>query len=358
VKRNGKIELMRFLFSMAVMIFHSYYFAADGAWSLFKRGALGVEFFFIVSGYLMARSAAKRAKEPCADLGKETTAFIGHKISSLMPNFIVAWVLGLFVMFFRAGDYTFGAFLNRAIEGVWELLFLVMAGFGKVRVNVDWYISAMLLAMLFLYPLMRKNFSVFSRIVAPIVAAFVLGFFYFTSLTPTNVMQYYTVIYKGMLRAVAELCLGVALYPCIEKLKGVSLTKHGRRLVTAAELSCWLIVFGYMAFHQTKTYDFFIMIFITGGIVLAFSHQGAFAGWFDKPVFAWLGEFSLSLYLGHSYWSHFIEKYFSHIDYWTLLIPYICVSLLSGLLVYYVSKGIKKVSPKVLAYLKQKLVAQ
>lgn len=355
-RKNGKIELLRFCFSMAVMIFHSYYFAADDVDTLFMRGALGVEFFFIVSGYLMACSVAKKAAAPSPDLGKESLRFIGHKISSLMPNFIVAWVLGLAVMFYRAGNYTLVAFLKRATEGLWELLFLVMAGFGKVRVNVDWYISAMLLAMLLLYPLCRKYFSMFCRVIAPLLAAFILGAFYYTSLTSTNVMYHYGWIYKGTLRAVAEICLGAALYPLIRWFMGLELTRLAKWLVTLVEGCIWLVVFLHMATYQNKTYDFLVLLLITVGVVLAFSHQGALAGAFDKGICNKLGEYSLSLYLGHSFWAHLLTTKCAGMEYTTVLCIYIPLALVSGLFVHLISKWLKKKGPAVGAFLKRKLL--
>lgn len=61
-KRNGEIEILRFLFCMYIFLRHGAPFlkmtGSDA--DLFARGALGVDFFFIVSGYFMAASAAKK----------------------------------------------------------------------------------------------------------------------------------------------------------------------------------------------------------------------------------------------------------------------------------------------------------
>ena len=64
--RNGKIEFFRFFFSIAVLLFHLEKYilgeskcGGDIGLSLFVHGAMGVEFFFLVSGFLMAKSAQK-----------------------------------------------------------------------------------------------------------------------------------------------------------------------------------------------------------------------------------------------------------------------------------------------------------
>ena len=52
-KRNGSIDFWKFIFSLVIMSFHSIYFAGDEKF-LFYNGANMVEFFFLVSGFLMA----------------------------------------------------------------------------------------------------------------------------------------------------------------------------------------------------------------------------------------------------------------------------------------------------------------
>ena len=66
VKRNGKIELMRFVMCIFVIIYH----AEDSInfnhlprffdlITLSKHGCIGVEFFFVLSGFFMAKAAEK-----------------------------------------------------------------------------------------------------------------------------------------------------------------------------------------------------------------------------------------------------------------------------------------------------------
>ena len=67
--RNGKVELYRFIFSVIILLFHAY--LADPlqpnvnqvgtTLAMFPQGALGVEFFFLLSGFLMARRAYNAA---------------------------------------------------------------------------------------------------------------------------------------------------------------------------------------------------------------------------------------------------------------------------------------------------------
>ena len=54
--KNGEIELLRLIFCISVVFTHLNSFFNIG---VFSRGTFGVEFFFLVSGYFMAKSAEK-----------------------------------------------------------------------------------------------------------------------------------------------------------------------------------------------------------------------------------------------------------------------------------------------------------
>lgn len=93
--RSGKIEFNRFLFCILVLIFHLnlYYlgienFSVDNLeFTKAAHGAMGVEFFFLVSGFLMAKKAYKNksniGKVDGAALSNETISFIWGKYKRL-----------------------------------------------------------------------------------------------------------------------------------------------------------------------------------------------------------------------------------------------------------------------------------
>lgn len=60
-QRNGTIDFLKFIFAVIIVIFHgSQKLTDDSSLQIFKSGRLGVEFFFLVSGYMMAASAEKQ----------------------------------------------------------------------------------------------------------------------------------------------------------------------------------------------------------------------------------------------------------------------------------------------------------
>lgn len=79
---------------------------------------------------------------------------------------------------------------NRVVKdlfaSIWELLFLTNTGIVGYSPNdasylsndATWYISAMILSMLLLWPLLRKYKENFFYIIAPLMICFLLGYSY------------------------------------------------------------------------------------------------------------------------------------------------------------------------------------
>lgn len=58
-KINGEIELLRFVFAIGVVLVHSRNLFGE-EWRYFLKGSFGVEFFFIVTGFFLAKSVSKK----------------------------------------------------------------------------------------------------------------------------------------------------------------------------------------------------------------------------------------------------------------------------------------------------------
>ena len=58
--RNNWIELLRFLFALLIPLYHGRFLPPETSWFRAPNGAVAVEFFFILTGFLMAGSVKKR----------------------------------------------------------------------------------------------------------------------------------------------------------------------------------------------------------------------------------------------------------------------------------------------------------
>lgn len=75
-RRNGFIDLMKLIFCLGIVFNHlnSVSLPAESNTIIMRYGFLGVEFFFIVSGYLMTMKAFN--EQQSIDIGNSTWKFL------------------------------------------------------------------------------------------------------------------------------------------------------------------------------------------------------------------------------------------------------------------------------------------
>lgn len=356
--RNGKIEFLRFLFSVIVLVHHSRYVFGDKE-CLFLGGSLAVEFFFLVSGFLMMATIEKvRARnEGTQGLGKETLCFLWKKAKSVYPDLLIAWVIALlFTMF--AKELTLRETAIQALESFFEVSLLKMTGLPAIAMNgVTWYISSMLLCMAVLYPLIRKFPEMMKYIGLLLIALLSLGYLAGEYGAPRDPNKWIGFTKKGNIRALGELALGALSYHIVKAFAKVELTRLGKLVVTVVEWSAYALVILYMYFAKASTRDYFFVLLMAVAVILSFSQKGIDAKLFDNKLSLWLGKWSLPLYLGHTFYAYHLKlvmpETFSGGQKWA---TYLMCSMGTSFVIWGISLGIKKWTPGMICGAKHLLI--
>ena len=86
-RKNGKIELLRFVFAIIIMVFHY-----PGFLELTPTAQIGVEFFYIIMGIFMAQ---KIVNSPPTDepISVSTIKYVLAKAKSFYVYFIPAFII-------------------------------------------------------------------------------------------------------------------------------------------------------------------------------------------------------------------------------------------------------------------------
>lgn len=335
-KRNGTIDMMRLVFAIIIVFLHATQYLLSGM-EIFIIGSLGVDFFFIVSGFLMVQSSLKYSGK---DVGKETRTFLFKKIYGFMPEVIIAWFIAFVVTEFCRDYANIGIIAKDFLQGVWNITFLQMSGLsGKMEINnVTWYLSAMLLAMLFLFPLLLRNRDIFMNIIAPLVTLFILGYLCKVYQSVLGPEKWVGCCYKGFLRGVAELALGCICWNICQSIKKIDFTRVGRYLLTCMELGCYAFTIYWMWGHRASEMDFIIILMMAVAVTISFSGKSCTKDWFPGQNFAYCAKLSLYIYLGHLCWAKNVSKIFSDSTDNELLVIYLILTTFSVLLIHFVSK--------------------
>ena len=301
-KRNGTIELMRFVFCMAVILFHINNRMDIPVFhhiSFFQNGHIGVEFFFLVSGYLMALSAKKQGGSP---LLPATKRFMFRKFLPILPYHLLVWGTGFILTMALCGEPLF----KRALHAVQTLpnLFLIQLSGIKDRLILtpEWYISAMLWMMLLLFPLLLKFGEKFTRIVCPVLTVVVVGYMIHAEggFGGTDHFVYGDTVPKIYVRAFAEMSGGAVISEEVPFVKRLKFNTFDRVLLTGLELICYAAPVLYAASDLPKAYDAYAFYSLAIAVTLSFSEVTLTAQLMKNRLNYFLGKFSLPLYFAQT----------------------------------------------------------
>ena len=310
IGRVGDIDLLRLVFSVVVMLRHTEYLLGDLEIVPFAGGAFAVEFFFLVSGYLMMAAidkAQKATPDPAVGLGSETVGFLKKKFLSFFPELLISGFIGLAFISYAKG-YTLSQAFTLLCKSISEFFLLKQYGFvwGHIN-NVTWYLSSMLMAMFMLYPLVRKYTNVMLNVGLPLIVLFLLGYLHQNVGSLRGPTIELGITFRGNIRAVAEIALGMLLFRPAQKLKAMNMTTFGRIGITVAKWACFLICIMYMYPNKWGKQDFLFLFVMAAGILLAFSCQGIDTKFFSHKIFTFFGKLSLPVYLCHFYYSNHLK---------------------------------------------------
>ena len=302
-KRNGKIELLRFLFAIIIVFYHinrrENIYPPEGL-SFFQWGCIGVEFFLLVSGYLMAASADRR--QQYTDLRKETLTFVYKKFMGILPYHLIVFAACL-VTYYAAVKLTFMEGLQRFFQFLPNFLLIQKTGLLSYELlTVEWYVTAMLVAMVILYPLILKYRKPFTQIVCPLLGIWLVGYMSHGSnkLCRTTPWLFNETVSQSIVRGIAEIAFGVFCYEVVKKLNSYKLSKGTRATLTVIEVLGFVLVFLYSFSDWSHKYQPHAFYLLAISVTLAFSNVTYGKERFDKKWIAYLGRLSLSVFMSQA----------------------------------------------------------
>lgn len=307
--KNGKIEFFRFVFCIIILLFHcgkqflpKVAYGAAYRFSLFSHGAIGVEFFFLVSGWLMAKAAFKSLgingeNISSEALAKEYGSFMKRKYMSIFPQHAAAFVITVICYIvsyglnaFQSWEYILGAIPN--------LFLFQMSGVYFTDPNhIEWYISAMLISMAIIYPLLRKKYFAFTRWIAPILALLIVGYLTYETGSLTGVLVWQGLCFKSLLRAFADIALGCCCFEYSRYLSNAKLSKGKIAAMTIGEILLFALCILFALLTMSLKYEAYALIALFFMVAFAFSGRTAGAKIFNNGFFYYLGKLSLPIYL-------------------------------------------------------------
>ena len=299
-RKNGMIELLRFVFCVTVVLLHSGpLFTGD--FKPMRYGSYAVEFFFAVSGYLMMAHIEKAVGKPDKSLGADTIEFLWHKFKGLIPYLISVFAYGLIIHYiFLRDSLSASESYNYFVTSFGELFLLRMSGLKVQVLNGNlWYISAMLIVMFALYPIAKRLGDRFTHIIAPFTAVILIGFVNRCDAVLEKPGQWTTLGHIGTVRAAAALCLGCAAYAAAKAISKRKFKTWFRVVMTVFEWLGYGFVIANMQLAGKKSVQL-MMVYLTVALVaISFSGITYSCRFLNSKFIYTLGKFSLPWYIYH-----------------------------------------------------------
>ena len=251
--RNAVIDLLRFIFAVMIVLYHSKSFAGHSL-RVITGGYIAVDFFFLLSGYYLAYAASSAPmpydeKNKINNIGKDTFLYIYKRMKRLYPEFIIASLIALIARSLVL-HWNLKVAAVKVAKAAGEWTFLQMAGFetGSL-VGATWFLSAMILASALLYPLARRFQNGFYYYGAPMIFIFLFGLTYRTIPHFQNhTVLILDIVYVGLVRAIMELSGGCFIYILAEEMKKIHWKPVMRYIFTILEV----LAFGFVIIYYSR----------------------------------------------------------------------------------------------------------
>lgn len=326
--RNYYIDFLKFIFSVIIVFYHSWVFSGTYGNGIFNNGYFAVDFYFIVTGYLLMNTINKE-KSTRDSLGISTFKFIKNKFKRIIPYVILSFILGYIFIYGKSGLNLSILLSNSTIA---EFFQIGIFGFGLNINSACWYISTMFFVLLIFYPIAKKNKENFTYLIIPIFILFTLVFINFNNININDPLGIKYLFINGFYKGIIFTSLGVICYEISQYLKNIKTSNKQKWTFTIIETLIYLILIYNM--NNLKIGSILVAILFTFNIAVTFSNQSYMGSLFKSKKWQELGKFGFIIFLNNCAVRTFLLNKNYGFSYYKMLIIYFSIVIIISFLSY------------------------
>lgn len=323
MKRNAEIEFYRFLMILGVAILH---FSEDYRVKTFYGGYLGVDFFFILSGFFLMMHFYRHYSAEQSPVSSAVTYTIS-RIKKLYLPYLAAILLMTLVCWIHLGGGLKNLFLL-VYENRWQFLMLHSVGAPTLCIiRSVWFLSPLIVLSYLIYFCLCYNKKLFVGL-APIIS--ILGFAFIAQKYGFFGMhfEYIGIFGGGFVRGFPEMVLGVFLAYLVEEYFKNKKMKIHAAMGIVLRVVCYAVILWTIWRSEWDFNDFNVLPAFAVLIVISFLNPIKY--WMEK-IMIYLGGLSYWIYLFHIVVGYVLANYFPGRSYPMILLIYlVCTVAISA----------------------------
>ncbi len=298
--KNSRIappEFWRFIFILFVCLLHFEEDVYSRIHIIANAGYLGVDFFLILSGFVVAYN---HDKKPI----KSVMIFAWNRVKRLYPDFLFAIILmfGLWLIF--DNDNGFKGILVHIRDTKFQYFFINAFYPTSLEMRSIWFLSYWLVGIIVLAFTLKNN-------KLPVLGGVIISFMSWhvynqgTLFGDSSIPEYLWSL--RLMKSVSQVVIGALAYETFKLLYKVNFTKAGIVLLSAIEILVVLFVVVVMARKGRNMLDYEVCIGFFVIIIFAFLKKSALSILLDNKLSIFLGKLSLPIYLYHLFVIKFVS---------------------------------------------------
>lgn len=306
-RKNFEIELYRFVMILFVALFHFY---EDCNSPVYVRGYLGVDFFFVISGYfLMVHFLKYYNAQKSATL--QAVEYISDKFRKLYPPYFISLIIMTLIIWAHDGGGLSNLFLITWMSK-WQYFLLHSVGAPTVSlIRSTWFLSPLFLVSFFIYFCLCRKKDLFVGL-CPVISILTLAFLAQKyGILPIQ-FTYNGFLVGGILRGLPEMTLGIFLAYLVEEYyKQKEVKEYRLWFLVFIRVLCYGMLLYIMAVSSMDIEDFSIFIPTCILILYSFLHPIHLPEVIEK-ICCYFGKISYWIYLIHVIVGYVLKEYFMH----------------------------------------------
>lgn len=287
-QKNNSIEFFRFLFMLLLAIWHFKLI------NFFHHGYLVVEFYFILSGFLLYQSFLRK------NIG--TIQYTLKKIKRFYLEYLIAflliYLLNLYYMRFSFSFLSIEYVFDNVIRIIPELLFLQDMGIFRGGFNYPlWYLSVLIVGGGLLYGMLNTIRQITINIILPVL---IIGVYTYLFSFDKFFLENWDIVGcfpLPLLRGIANISIGILVCHLYSN-NADSITRY-KTLLNLISIPCFFLFI--LLMFSVQSYDQYVLIFIPVMILACMIPDTWVNKVFSSSFWSKCGSITYEMYLLHAF---------------------------------------------------------